>query len=167
LYSGTDTKDLPANARVSSLQLALPGFLARGMVLVQLGLHNASGKLLSQNLYWLGEQASSYRELTTLPPAPLTLHVHAQAQAGGTLLRVELTNTGTVASLANKLTLLSAKTHARVLPAYFSDNYISLLPGQSQTVEIDVPGDAKAGALEVALRGWNTAAQTIAVAANK
>jgi hypothetical protein len=167
LYTGTDTKDLPRNARVSSLQLALPGFLARGMVLVQLELHDASGKLLSQNLYWLGEQASSYRELTTLPPAPLTLHVHSQAQASGTLLRVELTNTGTVASLANKLTLLSAKTHARVLPAYFSDNYISLLPGQSQTVEIDVPGDAKAGALEVALRGWNTAAQTIAVAANK
>jgi hypothetical protein len=158
LYSGTDTKDLPANAKVSSLQLALAGYLARGMVLVQLELRDAAGKLLSQNLYWLGERASSYRELNALPPATLTMHVDSHAEGKDTVVSVELTNTGKVVSLANKLTLLMATTHARVLPAYYSDNYVSLLPGQSQSVEIEVPKGAGRGALEVALRGWNTPA---------
>jgi hypothetical protein len=167
LYSGTDRKDLPADAKVSSLQLALAGYLAHGVVLVQLELHDASGKLLSQNIYWLGARAASYRELTKLPPAPLTMHVVSHAEGRDAVVRVELTNTGSVASLANKLTLFAAKTHERILPAYFSDNYVSLLPGQSQTVEIVVPEGAKAGAMEVALRGWNTVPQASTVGAEE
>jgi hypothetical protein len=160
LFTGTDHRDLAANAKVASLQLALEGFLQRGMVLVQLELRDAAGKLLSQNLYWLGERASSYRELTRMGTATLDMHAESHAVGKDVVVRVMLTNTGSVASLENKLTLLSAKTKARVLPAYFSDNYVSLLPGQTQTVEIDVPNAAETGALEVGLRGWNAMAQS-------
>jgi hypothetical protein len=41
------------------------------------------------------------------------------------------------------------------LPAYFSDNYVSLLPGEKRVVEISYP-EAKANAAAiVAIRGWN------------
>ena len=39
---------------------------------------------------------------------------------------------------------------------YNTDNYVSLLPGQSQTIEIEAPAEALNGAAEIALRGWNT-----------
>ncbi len=41
----------------------------------------------------------------------------------------------------------------RVLPAFASDGYLSLVPGESRTVEIEAP-TAK-GALQVGLEGWN------------
>jgi hypothetical protein len=160
LFTGTDHKDLVANSKVSSLQLALDGYLQRGMVLVQLELRDAAGKLLSQNLYWLGQHASSYRELTHLAAAAIEMRIESHAVGKDVTVRVALTNRGSVVSLANKLTLLSAKTKARVLPAYFSDNYVSLLPGQTQTIEIGVPNASGDGPLEVALRGWNVPSQS-------
>jgi Exo-beta-D-glucosaminidase Ig-fold domain len=75
---------------------------------------------------------------------------------------VQLTNPSTVASLANKLTLVNATNKARILPAYYTDNYISLLPGETRTIEVEYPAAAH-GAAEINLRGWNAIAQVIAV----
>jgi hypothetical protein len=49
----------------------------------------------------------------------------------------------------------------RTLPAYFSDNYISLLPGEKRTIAIAFPVGATTSAL--GMRGWNLAGQQIAI----
>lgn len=45
---------------------------------------------------------------------------------------------------------------ARILPAYYSDNYVSLLPGERRVLDIAYAASAAKGAPHVALRGWNT-----------
>jgi hypothetical protein len=71
---------------------------------------------------------------------------------------------GTVlASLENKLTLIDAKDKTRILPAYYSDNYISLLPGKTRTIEVEYPASAAHGPAEITLRGWNAVAQVVPV----
>jgi hypothetical protein len=77
-----------------------------------------------------------------------------------------LRNTGTVVSLADKLTLLNASDGLRILPAYCSDNYVSLLPGESREIEIVYPANSAKGTASVAIRGWNLAKQSIPVAAS-
>ena len=60
-----------------------------------------------------------------------------------------------------KFTLEDSATGRRILPAYYSDNYVSLLPGEERTVNVTFPaGEEKP---EIGLRGWNLATQTIAV----
>jgi hypothetical protein len=49
-----------------------------------------------------------------------------------------------------------------VLPAYFSDNYVSLLPGETRSVTITAPKDAAGSSPSVKLRGWNVVPRTIA-----
>jgi Exo-beta-D-glucosaminidase Ig-fold domain len=44
--------------------------------------------------------------------------------------------------VANKLTLIDATAKTRILPTYYSDNYVSLLPGESRTIEIEYPATA-------------------------
>ncbi len=78
-------------------------------------------------------------------------------------MRVALKNTGTVVSLADKLTLLNAADGSRILPAYFTDNYVSLLPGESREVEITYPAKAANSAAQLAIRGWNIQKQTVPV----
>jgi hypothetical protein len=56
---------------------------------------------------------------------------------------------------------------SRILPAYYSDNYVSLLPGESREVEIEYPASAASGQPHVNLRGWNLAATTLVVTAQK
>jgi len=62
--------------------------------------------------------------------------------------------------LQNKLTLVNADG-SRILPAYYSDNYVSLLPGESKTVEIEFPASAANGQPQVKLRGWSLAETSV------
>jgi hypothetical protein len=159
----TDHKDVPADSTTPSLRLDLGQYLAQGMVLVSLELRDAHGAVVSQNLYWLGARPSSYRELNKL--APTQLKASASTSTAGDMVKVtvQLTNLSTVVSLENKLILLDAKEKARILPAYYSDNYISLLPGESRTIQVEYPANAARGPAELTLRGWNAVAQVIAV----
>ena len=66
-------------------------------------------------------------------------------------------------ALANKLTLVNASDGARILPAYYSDNYVSLLPGETKVVEIEFPASAAKGQPKVNLRGWSLAETSVGV----
>ena len=161
LLEKADTVTLAADTMAHSFTLPLP--LEGGIVLVELRLSDASGQELSRNLYWLGRNSAAYRALNTLPQVPLTVSTVSSRAGNETVVSVKLTNAGPAVALASKLTLLGADK-ARILPAYFTDNYISLLPGESQTVEVRFtpPGDEKQAL--VSLRGWNVLPQSVKVA---
>jgi hypothetical protein len=60
-----------------------------------------------------------------------------------------------------KLVLKDAGTGERILPAYYSENYFSLLPGEERAVSVEFPaGQAKP---TIGLRGWNIAEETVEV----
>jgi len=79
----------------------------------------------------------------------------AHGRESGTELRVTvlLKNPGSVPILNAKVTLLD-ETGVRVLPAYYSDNYIALLAGEARELEIQCPA-GRSRCARVALRGWN------------
>jgi hypothetical protein len=159
LLSRDERVESAANRTTTLPALALQPLLDReGLVLVKLRLTDAGGATLSENLYWQGKEDASYRRLGTLAPQTLA----ASARASGQRVSVSLANPGRQAVLAAKLTLLDAKGE-RILPAYYSDNYLSLLPGESRTITIELPAGAAAPA-RVGLRGWNLVQQEIAVA---
>jgi hypothetical protein len=140
-----------ADAVTPGFPLALAPLMGDGVVLVRLELHGADGQLVSDNFYWRAANDAGYRALDRLGSATVTATAET---AGKDELRVDLRNTGQVAALQNKLTLLHADG-SQVLPAYYSDNYISLLPGEERTVTISVPDNGREGGLRLALRGWN------------
>ncbi|MGB6429135.1 MAG: glycoside hydrolase family 2 TIM barrel-domain containing protein, partial [Candidatus Acidiferrales bacterium] len=161
--------DLAADSVTHGFALDVAPLLANGVVLIKLELRSASGELLSDNLYWIGAESSSYRELNRLPAAALSATATSASSAGGDAVHVhvELRNGGNTVALANKLTLLNAADGSRILPAYFSDNYVSLLPGETRDIEIEFPPTAAHGAAQIAIRGWNLAPQTIPVTPQK
>jgi hypothetical protein len=159
--------DAGADSVTHDFKLDVAPLLGDGVVLIKLELKDASGKLLSDNLYWLGAASSSYRALNRLPPAALAVTATSGASGDEIRVHVELRNTGSAVALANKLTLLNAADGSRILPAYFSDNYVSLLPGETRDVEVEFPASAAHGAAQLSIRGWNLAPETIAVTAQK
>ena len=116
---------------------------------------------MSDNFYWWAADEASYRELNSLAPATLTASATSAAANGEREATVRIKNTGSAAALMIKLTLEDAATGQRILPAYYSDNYVSLLPGEERAVNVKFPaGEEKQ---EIGLRGWNLATQTVAV----
>jgi hypothetical protein len=99
--------------------------------------------------------------LTALAQQPLALSERSHTDADGTTIDITLKNNGHVPALLAKLTLLDAAGD-RVLPAFYSDNYVSLLPGETRTIRAQCPAAGRSCAA-VSLRGWNVASDRIIV----
>jgi hypothetical protein len=74
---------------------------------------------------------------------------------------IALVNNGTVPAIAAKLTLVESVGAERVLPAYYSDNYMSILPGETKTIDVAYPQAAAHGGLSITVRGWNVVPTSI------
>jgi hypothetical protein len=135
------------------------------MVLVKVALSDSTGKAISDNLYWLGAKASSYRALNKLPAAMLSASATAKRDGDEVRIQVQMQNQGTYAALANKLTLENGSDGSRILPAYLTDNYVSLLPGESRVIDIAYPAKAAVGAAKLEIRGWNLATTVVPISA--
>jgi mannosylglycoprotein endo-beta-mannosidase len=58
----------------------------------------------------------------------------------------------------NHIQLRDAETGKRILPAYYSDNYVSLLPGEEWTITVEAASKELHGDQPLIwLDGWNVA----------
>lgn len=136
------------------------------LVFVRLELRDADGAMIADNFYWIAKSPEDNRALDKLGIASITSGVKAAADTvvnGGTekVWRVRLRNTGSDAAIALKLTLFHSDG-TRILPTYYSDNYLSLLPGEERTVTIQAPAHAAGtGEVRISLRGWNFSEQNV------
>jgi len=155
LLQKSEPKDVAANDVTPAFKLDLAPLMGTNVVLVKLELKNQSGQVVSDNLYWLAAASEFYRQLTRLPTESLMTSATSTRSGDTGHVRVTLRNNGGAVALENKLTLLNASDKTRILPAYYSDNYVSLLPGESREIDIEYPVSAARGDPEVSLRGWS------------
>jgi hypothetical protein len=148
-----DNVSAPSNSAVRVFRLDMPAQAKDGVVFVRLTLADARGSVLSENFYWRAAQKSGYRRLNEMGEAVLDCLPVMKAARGASRVEVELTNRGDAVALATQLILRDARTRARVLPAYASDNFVSLLPGEATRVHIETPARLRDAVVE--LKGWN------------
>ncbi len=134
--------------------------LAGGIALVRLDAVDATGAVLSTNFYWQAKDDAAYRALDGLQAVTLGATASGHVNGNERITSVTLTNATGTPAIETKLTVMNADG-SQVLPAYFTDNYVSLLPGESRVVEIRYP-TSKAMNEHIALRGWNVSHATVA-----
>jgi hypothetical protein len=147
----------PADAAIDLGAIPLPENIS-AVYFVRLELRDSDGKVLSRNLYWepTPAQGEDLTRLGQLPVVQLTGTVARHDADGRMLLDVTLHNPGTTMALMAHLQLRRKSSGERVLPVFYSDNYISLVPGESRTVTVDAAeADLKGDMPVVALDGWN------------
>ena len=131
---------------------------------VKLSLRDSQKRLISENFYWRADPAheDDFSALNTLPTVALAARAVRHDMGGDRRIVVTLRNPATVVALMAHLQLRRARSGARVLPAFYSDNYVSLLPGETRTITIDAAGEDFAGEPpQVVIDGWNvTVAKT-------
>jgi hypothetical protein len=163
LFERTERVDAAANAVTTLAALDLHAALAtHGVVLVALTLSDAAGRVESSNVYWQSLGAADERQLVSLPPARLAVTARERPAAGATQVTIELRNAGATPALLAHATLRDA-AGARVLPAYYSDNYVTLLAGDSVRIEALCPAGG-AACSRVSVDGWNVPAANLLIA---
>ena len=150
----------PALSEIEAFRMELP---EHQLSFVKLELLDSKGSVLSENFYWYAPELAGYRQLNDMPPTRVNGVATLTRSGDSTKITLKLTNSTSVLALMTKITLVNAATGKRVLPAYFSDDYISLLVGESKTIEIECPSTASQGSLAINLRGWNVQASTIPI----
>lgn len=112
------------------------------------------GKKLTDNIYWLTTKKEDYSSLNALPKAKLDVTTKWTVSNGRYV--GEVTLKADKISFLNRIKLFDKSTGKRILPVHYSDNYITLMPGDEVTVTVDFPAAAVSqGNIEVRVNGWN------------
>ena len=125
--------EIEVNARISPLYF------------VKLDLADSAGNLLSTNFYWQHVAQDQFDGLTNLPTVTLDAEATARTEGTNTIVAITLRNTSSNVALMSHLQLHQKKSGHRVLPVFYSDNYISLVPGESRSITIEAPTKALNG----------------------
>ena len=125
---------------------------------IKLDLVDSQGKLISSNFYWRG--APGYPDLLTdlneMSEVTLDASAETRDSDGTRLITVTLHNSSSNIALMAHLQLRRQHSGERVLPVYYSDNYISLVPNETRTVTIEsAVKDFNGEDPLVVFDGWN------------
>ena len=146
---------LPGSTTVKAAQIEVPARISP-IYFVKLDLTDAAGTLLSTNFYWQNVAQDDFTGLSKLSRVSLDVAATSKPEGEKTILTVSLHNgTETIALMAH-LQLHRKATGERVLPVFYSDNYLSLVPGESRVVTIEAAtSDLGQDAPLITLDGYN------------
>lgn len=139
-FTRSEKYTVPANSKVDGfitgpLTDDIPPF-----TLVRLELKDSRGNLMSVNDYWKNwGNSEANAQLNTVGRPTLKM-----TRLKGKELRYELQNTSDQIAVAVKLNAQDKTSGEIILPAYFSDGYINLLPGEKRVITLELPGNAPA-----------------------
>ena len=157
-WEETQTLNAAPSAATDVRALLFPKGAVTPVHFVKLELRNERNQILADNFYWraLPEHPDDLRALGSLATAPLDVRAQRHESHGKCLIEVTLANHSKTPALMAHLQLRQEASGRRVLPVFYSDNYLSLMPGDAKAVSIEVnPADLGGETPLLALDGWN------------
>jgi hypothetical protein len=154
----TTIKRFDAQPSSTSVALTLPAETIDQPRFVRLELKTQANDVVSRNDYFLGSTAAP-NDLSGLAGVP---DVEISAKSTSTRIReresinVYLSNPSKTPCYMIHVQLREARSGRRVLPVFYSDNFVNLLPGESKTIKISVSAkDLNGEAPKIVIDGWN------------
>ncbi len=151
-------KELPVNMKANSGEeiLKLPAFSwNKSVCFLDLRLYNAEGKEIDQNFYWLSHQKdildykkqvepwyyhtpskqyADFTALNRLPKVKVASSIKKEETENKTVYSVLLKNNSNHIAFFVHAKLIDNDLSETILPVLWSDNYISLLPGEERII---------------------------------
>jgi exo-1,4-beta-D-glucosaminidase len=166
--------NVDADSSAKALDLPKPANLTTTYFL-KLQLHDAAGKLLSDNFYWLSTKPDTmdwankkdtvytpqkeFGDLTglnSLPQISLEARAESHHESGKATVRLKIKNPSPTIAFQVRLRLANSKDGDDIVPIFWDDNYFSLLPGEEKFVSATYdPRDAEGAEPSVKISGFN------------
>jgi hypothetical protein len=146
-----------------SIKKAIDALAAKEGLFLSLQLLDTDKKLITDNLYWMPDKQGDYSGLQTMKQNDLL--VSAKYIAPGKV-EVTLDNKQNTLAFFNRLSLVDAGTKTRLLPVFYTDNYVTVLPGGTKKITIEYNAVEKNNNLLVDISGWNTAQKYVPIGNN-
>lgn len=141
--------NIPADGVVNdALKLVFPDNISQ-VHFIKLKLKNSDGKVIADAFYWRSKDAykgawtmtgpavSGFEDINKLPKAGLKVTASERTVDGKILIHARVDNPSSSLAFFTQLKLQDGRGN-NIAPAYYSDNFFSLLPGESKQVTIEV-----------------------------
>ena len=164
--------DIPDDGCVGNiLKVNIPDHISK-VHFIHLLLKDGQGSVVSDNFYWrstdsyegkhtlTGPCTSGFESLADMPHTHLKASCQVSHTGGKTLLNIRLRNTTRLISFFNQLQLFDADGHS-IRPAYYSDNFFTILPGGEKRIVIELADTQSAKGFRLVLSGWNSEERTL------
>jgi exo-1,4-beta-D-glucosaminidase len=171
---------VPADGVIKAFDLSSPANLSRTYFL-KLYLHDASGKLISDNFYWLSTKLDTldwskqrdtvytpqkeFADLTglnSMPQVKLEWNSSAAQSSEKGTITVKVKNPSEGIAFQVHLRATQGKDGDDIVPIFWDDNYFSLLPGEEKSVTATYDlNDAGGKPPVLELDGYNIAPATV------
>ena len=101
-------------------------------------LKDKSGKIVSENNYWRGNDRLDFTALNTLPKAELKTSSKLIRKNGEAEIQAAITlpKSAKGVAFAVHVQAVRASDGERILPALMNDNYFTLMPGETKNLSI-------------------------------
>jgi exo-1,4-beta-D-glucosaminidase len=141
---------------------------------VRLEMKNASGKIVSQNFYWIPSKLTVFdwsKTEYTYTPAISYANMQALRTLPKSEIRASLTTTNHLlhVHLENPSHALAFQVEVRgftadgkpIIPLLWSDDFVELMPGEHRDLTAELPQTTVANQASVIVSGWNTNTLTL------
>ncbi|MDR1257672.1 MAG: discoidin domain-containing protein [Tannerellaceae bacterium] len=144
----------PEDSTVKAFNLEYPETLS-DTYFIKLTL-TENGEVISDNFYVRGKEDGNYQSLHQMPKVTLSTTSTVVRSGEEWLLTTTLKNDTPTPALMVRLQVTGDKTSARILPVFFSDNYIALMPGEEKTITMRLQNrDTRGETPGVEVTGFN------------
>lgn len=164
ISSTTVNIDIPSDGLVKdALKLDFPQSISQ-VNFIKLVLKDRKGKLVSDSFYWrsndkyegawtlTGPAVSGFQTLKDLGNADVSFKANFKADG---FIEMEAINNSSVISFFTQIKLQNEKGKS-ISPAFYSDNFFNLLPGESKKIKISYSlEDVKDGKVRIVTDGFN------------
>jgi hypothetical protein len=122
---------------------------------LSLRLLNTQKAVVDENIYWLTDSAGVYSGIQKFIAPALKIETVSIRKG---IAKIKMMNpAGGPVAFFNRISVINAKTKKRFLPVFYSDNYITILPGNMKTVEIDYSDIDSPDPKWISVEGWHAA----------
>ncbi len=137
---------------------------------IKLRLFDEKGKEVANTFYWrsndkyegrktlTGPAASGFESLSELPRVQLKTSYKVRQADDRYFVDLEVKNTSSAIAFFTQLQFLD-EAKMPVRPSFYTDNFFSLLPGESRKVTIETAADNLPAKKSLVVKGWNVTKQ--------
>lgn len=114
------------------------------------------GVPISLNSYMRSTEEDNFRAIRTLPKVRVEAGTHAEREGNHWRLTTELHNVSSHPALMVRLKAVREESGDRILPAFYGDNYMTLMPGERRTIQTELKhADTRGENPKIVIEGFN------------
>ena len=126
-----------------------------GVYFMELLLNDKQGNIISENFYWLAVD-DDFTFLSELPEVKLDAEIDKEENDELIISKIRLMNSSKNLAFFVNPSIRNGKEGDEILPSFWSDNYFSILPGQTKELTVEFQKSELTGEeAYLKLDGWN------------